>query len=192
MFARTAAGSLARIAAPLVTAGVALSLLGCTPGPTPDPTASASVDASPTPVEPGPGETTPAPEPTPSDDTIDRDVVLDNVRDAVTSGDTAALASWMADSVDIALAATEAGGTVGPDEAAAFVHDSFTSTTTEWDFDLDPATIADYADGDYAVWFPPTVIVGRTIGADPMVIAITVPSDRITAVLIAIEDVLYF
>ena len=176
-----------RVTAPAIAAALALTLLGCQPGgPTPGPSASTPVGES-----PSPAGTTPAAEPSPTETTPSREVVVANVRDAVTSGDTAALASWMADDVDFALAATEYGGTFGPEDAATWIHDTFPVGTT-WDFDLDESIVADYADGDYATWFPPTVIVGRTVEDDPMVIAITIPSDRITGVLIAIEDVLYF
>lgn len=111
----------------------------------------------------------------------------ENVEAAISSGNTAALESYMGSSVKVILAASEGIGDRTPAQAVgdlAYLNDA----TAPWDFDLPAATITDWQSGDYASYFPETLrIIGRS--ADGYVVVFKFNSSgKITDIFMAIND----
>ncbi len=83
-----------------------------------------------------------------------------DIKAAITSGNTAALASYMAPTVKVILAATEGIGDQTPTEAVSDVT-SFISGTSSWDFALPAATLTAYKSTPYVTYFPDNAVVGK-------------------------------
>jgi hypothetical protein len=92
----------------------------------------------------------------------------ENIAAAVESKNYAALEGYMADAVNSVLAASEKGGNVTPAQAVTDL-EYLNNGTAPWDFALDEATVASYADGDYAAYFEEGVYVGKS--SDDLVVA---------------------
>ena len=88
-------------------------------------------------------------------------IVLENIKDAIKSGDTAALEGYMAPSVNVILAASEAYGPQTPTQAIKDL-EYLNNATDPWDFDLASTTLAKYQSGDYKQYFPATAFVGQS------------------------------
>lgn len=86
---------------------------------------------------------------------------LNTIKDSISSGNTAALEGRMADSVTVVLAASEGMGARTPSEAVGDV-DYVIDLDATWDFELSAATLEDFADGDYAQYFPEGALVGMS------------------------------
>ena len=86
---------------------------------------------------------------------------LENIEAAISSGNTAALEGRMADSVSVIIAASEGVGARTPTEAIGDI-DYVIDLDATWDFALSAATLTDYADGDYAQYFPEGAFVGKS------------------------------
>lgn len=86
---------------------------------------------------------------------------LESIKDAVKSGNTAALEGYMAASVNVILAASEAYGPQTPTQAIKDL-EYLNSATDPWDFALASATLAKYQAGDYKQYFPTTALVGQS------------------------------
>ena len=86
---------------------------------------------------------------------------LDSIKDAIKSGNTAALEGYMAASVNVILAASEAYGPQTPTQAIKDL-DYLNSATDPWDFALSSTTLAKYQSGDYKQYFPTTALVGQS------------------------------
>lgn len=93
---------------------------------------------------------------------------ISNIKDAISSGNYAALEGYMAPSVTVIIAASEGIGTRTPAQATADM--AYTDAGTDpWNFALPAATIATYAAGPYAQYFPANVLVG--VSANKYVVA---------------------
>lgn len=113
--------------------------------------------------------------------------VKENVSAAISSKNTAALESYMADSVRVVLAASEGIGDRTPAQAVADL-DYFNSATEPWDFDLPSATLADWRTGDYASYFPESLaVVGRSANGYVVVFKFNA-SEKITDIFMAVND----
>jgi hypothetical protein len=172
----------------LIVFSLALALSACVPGdPTPAGTRTAtSVIETDSPV--------PTPTSTQTDepvvDTIPADM-LANIHDAVSSGNSAALEGYLAPSVHVTYAASEAEGdvtnpTIVLDDLAAV-----TSPTATWDWTLPAATIDNYrnnpgSSGAYVDDFPEGAVVGRS--SEARVVSIVVADGLITRVFIANDE----
>ena len=86
---------------------------------------------------------------------------LANIKDAIGSGNTAAVESYMQTSVNVILAASEAYGPQTPAQAVKDL-DYVDSGTDPWNFELPAATISDYQKGDYKQYFPNGALVGKS------------------------------
>lgn len=85
---------------------------------------------------------------------------LDNIKASITSGNTAALEGYMASSVNVILAASEA---YGPQTITQAISDlSYVSAGTNWDWNLPATTLAAYRAGAYKQYFPTTALVGKS------------------------------
>jgi hypothetical protein len=123
--------------------------------------------------------TTPTPTPSP---TIPASLV-ENVSAAISSGNTAALEGYMANSVMVVYAATEYAGARTPAQAVADLN-YLSSATDPWDFGLSAATIFSYKSGDYGQYFQGNIIVGKS--ANNYVVSFTInASNKISTVFIA-------
>jgi len=111
---------------------------------------------------------------------------LDNIKDAVKSGNYAALEGFMAPSVSVIIAASDGIGDRTPAQAVSDIK-YLDSGTDPWDFALSAATINSYRDGDYAKYFPETALVGKS--ANNHVVAFAFNSiGKISGIFMAINS----
>lgn len=90
------------------------------------------------------------------------EAMKENISDAVSSENYAALESYMGDSIEVILAASEGIGSRTPAQAVADLR-YISSATAPWDFDLSDAVLADWRAGDYARYLPAeNILVGRS------------------------------
>lgn len=88
--------------------------------------------------------------------------VVENIKLSITSGNTVALEGYMATSVNVILAATEAYGPQTPTQAVSDITSFISSATSPWDFALPAATLTSYRDGGYGADFPTIAVVGKS------------------------------
>lgn len=86
---------------------------------------------------------------------------LDNIIDAVGSGNYAAVQSYFANPVKIIIAASEGLGNRTPVQAVTDLK-YLDSAKDPWDFDLAKAVIDEYKKGDYKEYFPANALVGKS------------------------------
>lgn len=86
---------------------------------------------------------------------------LENIQASITSGNTAALEGRMATSVTVIIAASEGMGARTAVQAIGDL-DYVIDLTATWNFSLPAATLASYAAGDYAQYFPSGALVGKS------------------------------
>lgn len=86
---------------------------------------------------------------------------LENIEAAISSGNTAALEGYMASSVNVILAASEAYGAQSPAQAINDL-EYLNDATNPWDFNLPVATLAQYQSGGYSQYFPTSAHVGKS------------------------------
>lgn len=146
--------------AALVLAGAvlaAITLSACTPGSgAPDPSASPTNSGS------TDGGTDPSPTPTSTDADPGGDERAQNLADAISSGNTAAIEGYLTDPTRVVIAASEADMQQAPVDAVLSV-DYVQPGSGTWDFDLDATVLAAYAaSADYGQFFPANAIVGRS------------------------------
>lgn len=84
-----------------------------------------------------------------------------NIKDAISSKNTAALEGYMASSVTVVIAASEKGGAETAAKAVADL-DYLSSGTMPWDFNLSAATLNAYKAGDYKNYFGTKTYVGKS------------------------------
>ena len=87
---------------------------------------------------------------------------IESIQSSITSGNTAALASYMATSVRMVLAASEGLGSVVPAAASVSVSDFISTATEPWDFDLPTSLLGQYTAGSYGPYFPSIAVVGAS------------------------------
>lgn len=120
-----------------------------------------------------------------SDDPKTVDEVHENIAAAISSGNTSALAGYMASSVRVIIAASGGVGDRTPAQAIsdlAYLDDA----TDPWDFALSADTLNDYANGDYAQYFPRGAVVGKS--ADDRVVSFTFDANGdINGVFMAVD-----
>ncbi len=85
-----------------------------------------------------------------------------NIRDAISSGNTAALEGFMAPKVSVILAASEGFGDRTPQKAVEDITSFVKNATVPWVFNLSSDTINKYASGDYGKYFPENAVVGKS------------------------------
>jgi len=86
---------------------------------------------------------------------------LENIKASITSDNTAALEGYMAASVNVILAATEAYGPQTPTQAITDL-EYVAGATDPWDLALPAATLATYKAGGYSSYFPDNALVGKS------------------------------
>lgn len=155
-------------------------LAGCAPDAPPPATPEPSASSS----------TTPTPEPTEDTDAVDAGdpAMRENIVDAISSGNTAALEGYFAASVYLKYAATEQAGYVTDHLLLIDNLSQLTSPTAVWDFNLPASLVENYRNnpgsaGAYVEDFPEGALVGRS--SEDKVISITISGGLITRILIA-------
>jgi len=83
-----------------------------------------------------------------------------SIKASITSKNTAALEGYMADGVEVVLAASE-GSTRTPTQAISDLS-YLDNAKAPWNFELDSVTLASYVAGDYATHFKDNSIVGKS------------------------------
>lgn len=175
-----------RTLAPLSAIALVIALAACAPGGSPPPSPSASESESPSP-SPTPTESE-SPEPDPDESGLDASDRA-NLRDAVTSGNTAAIEGYLSNPVNYILAASECCGLISPADAVANLS-YLSGATPPWDFALPEMTINEWrASLYYGYLFPFDLVVGRS--ADGMIVAFGIVGDEVTTVFVGYEDVIF-
>ena len=168
-----------------VTASAVLLLVvimaGCSGS---DPEPSAEPGTSPTAAGPSasasPNPSTPAP-------VVDDTAARESLADSISSGNTAALASWVSDPVLVTIAATEFSEQVTPDQAAVEVGYVVDLAAT-WNFALSDATLDTYRAGSYCQNFPADVLAG--LSSTGAVIAFTMTDGEATGIFMCADELL--
>lgn len=88
---------------------------------------------------------------------------IENIEASITSGNTAALESYMASSVNVIIAASEGLGVKTPPEAVSAISTFITNDSMSWnyDFDLSAALVGSYSKGFYGQYFPDNAVAGK-------------------------------
>lgn len=153
------------------------------------PAPEATSDPSPTVVEPSESpEASASPSPS-ADAEADVAAARESLAASIASGNTAALASWVTDPVQVTIAASEFSEPLSPFEAAAQA-DYVVDLAATWDFALPEATIDLYRAGFYTAYFPEDVLVGRS--STGAVIAFTMSGAEASAIFMCIDEGLLF
>src|SRR5882724_381776 len=84
----------------------------------------------------------------------------ENIHDAISSKNTAALQGYMASSVTVVIAASEKGGAESAALAVADL-DYLSSATSPWDFNQSASTLASWKAHFYSQYFSATAYVGK-------------------------------
>lgn len=89
--------------------------------------------------------------------------VIGSIEASITSGNTAALEGYMASSVNVILAASEAYGQQTPTQAVTDVTNFISNDINSWDynFSLPAATLNTYKQGSYSQYFTNISVVGK-------------------------------
>lgn len=147
----------------LVLAGlVALFVMLSRPGPnepgdTPRPTITGLPESARPSITPTP---TGVPAPPDQDESRPSPEQLERFRDALESGNTAALEQDFGSTVQVILASSECCGTISAAEALDAMSYVGPGSGATWNFTPDEATLASLRAGDYPDFFPDTAIVG--------------------------------
>ncbi len=88
--------------------------------------------------------------------------VIESIRASITSGNTAALAGYMAPSVNVILAATEGVGPSTPAVAVSSITSFIKDATSPWDFALAASVLSKYSASGYKQYFPAIAEVGKS------------------------------
>ena len=162
------------LATVLLASGLVFAMTGCIS--TPAPTSPAPDESSPTPSAVEETPIVAEPEGLSASD-------IENIVAALDTGNTAAIEGYLADPVNVILAATECCGPITPAEVItnlAYVGDAAApwSATAE-------STIDTYRAGFYVEYFPAGALVFSSADADPHVISFVVTGDHITQIFIS-------
>lgn len=177
-----------------VAALLTLLLAACGGDPTPEPDGDGpSESASPTPTvivtdsadpddDAEDGDPEPDPEPEPGLSAADRQ----NVQEAITSGNTAAIEGYLSDPVTVILMASECCWEISRAEAVAQLS-YVTGAPGPWNFNLPAATVDPWRTNPYYGYlFTGDDIVGRA--ADGTIVSFGIEGDQITKILMGFEE----
>lgn len=110
---------------------------------------------------------------------------LDNIKAAITSGNTAALEGYMASNVDVVVAASEKSGARTPTQAITDL--AYLNGSSGWNFALDTATLNSYKSGFYKDYFKANSLVGKA--SDKKVVVFNFNDQgKINAIFMAASD----
>lgn len=89
-------------------------------------------------------------------------VAIANIKESITSGNTAALEGYMATSVNVIIAASEGVGVSTPAVAVSNITTFIADATAPWNFELAASVLSSYGQGSYKQYFPSTALVGKS------------------------------
>jgi hypothetical protein len=168
-----------------------LLLASCASGGTPDPDAAETADPTPTVTATTPtpsdeatesAEPEPEPEPEPGLSAADRE----NVQDAISSGNTAAIEGYLSDPVRVIIMSSECCWDISRAEAVAQLS-YVTGAPGPWDFSLPAATVAPWHTNTYYGYlFTGDDITGRA--ADGTIVSFGIEGGQITKILMGFEE----
>jgi hypothetical protein len=165
-------------------------LLAACGGPAPEPDAGESASPSPTatatetPV--ATPDATPEPEPEPEPEPGLSAADRENVEDAISSGNTAAIEGYLSDPVRVILMATECCWDISRADAVAQLS-YVTGAPGPWNFDLPAATVAPWHTNTYYGYlFTGDDITGRA--ADGTIVSFGIEGGQITKILMGFEE----
>lgn len=171
-----------------LVAAIAIGLLaGCSPeapGPSEPPAASPATTAPSESASASPSPSAPEPDPDVADP-AEVAAARESLAASISSGNTAALASWVTDPVQVTIAASEFSEVLAPFEAAAQAT-YIVDLAATWNFALPEATIDQYRGGDYGAFFPDDVLVG--LSSSGRVVAFTMTGARASAMFMCIDE----
>ena len=98
------------------------------------------------------------------DSVAPNETAQENIIASVNVANTQPLEGYMADSVNVILAATEAYGTQTKTEAALDISSFVSDSISTWDFALPASVLSSYGAGGYGQYFPNNAIVGKASG----------------------------
>lgn len=182
--------TLAAVATALLLGGL---LAACDPIPdggpgtaSPDTTESSTPTPSDSPT-PAPGPDSDAsPDPNPDPAPVFGADARADLRDAITSGNTAAIEGYLADPVTLIIMSSECCGELRPAAAVAELP-YVTSAPGPWNFSLPAATIAGWRTNTYyGRLFTGDEVVGRA--ADGTIVSFGIVGDRVTTILMGFEE----
>jgi len=161
-------------------------LLAACGGPAPEPDAGESASPSPTATATETPVATPEPEPEPEPEPGLSAADRQNVRDAITSGNTAAIEGYLSDPVRVILMATECCWDISRAEAVAQLS-YVTGAPGPWNFDLPASTVAPWHTNTYYGYlFTGDDITGRA--ADGTIVSFGIEGGQITKILMGFEE----
>ena len=112
---------------------------------------------------------------------------LTNIRESITSRNTAALEGYMAPTVKVVIAASGGVGDRTPTQAVSDITSYISSSTDPWNFALAKTVTDNYAKGNYAQYFPSIAVIGKS--ANGIVISFSFDCNgKINTVFMAIKD----
>jgi hypothetical protein len=165
-------------------------LLAACGGSAPEPDAGESASPSPTatatetPV--ATPDATPEPEPEPEPEPGLSAADRENVQDAISSGNTAAIEGYLSDPVRVILMATECCWDISRADAVAQLS-YVTGAPGPWNFDLPAATVAPWHTNTYYGYlFTGDDITGRA--ADGTIVSFGIEGGQITKILMGFEE----
>lgn len=116
---------------------------------------------------------------------------LENIKAAITSGNTAALEGYMASSVAVVYAASEGVGDRTPAQAVADVTSFLGNPTVSgWSFDIGASTLSSYGKGSYGQYFPATALVAKSDGGKVISLLFDCNGKISTVFMVTTESVL--
>jgi hypothetical protein len=108
---------------------------------------------------------------------------IENIKASIMTGNTAVLEGYMANNVNVILAASEGVGEVGRTEAISNVTNFVSDSINTWDFSLSESELESYRSGDYNQYFPAVAVVGKS--TNNKVISFSFCGDKIDTVFLA-------
>ena len=115
---------------------------------------------------------------------------IESIKSSITSGNTAALEGYMASSVSVVIAASEAAGAGTPTAAVTSITNFIANATSPWNFSLSASILSSYGAGSYKQYFPSIAIVGKSANKKVISFSFDSKGKIDTVFLAASEDLL--
>lgn len=112
--------------------------------------------------------------------------VVESVKAAITSGNTAALEGYMAPSVNVIYAASDGLGQRTAANAVSDVTSFISKPNATWSFDVPASVLSSYGQGSYKQYFPGTALVAQA--TDTRLLSISFDCDGKIATLLLVAN----
>lgn len=114
--------------------------------------------------------------------------VVESIKAAITSGNTAALEGYMAPSVNVIYAASDGLGQRTAANAVSDVTSFISNPDAAWSFDVSASVLSSYGQGSYKQYFPGTALVAQATDTRLLSIAFDCDGKIATLLLVANES----